>query len=219
MNAFEPDTIQIIHGTGISPTIRTVMAMLDCREDNPAYEELLDIFNEHRPVIEKIIKPAGAFCPGELKRKGANDDLTVGRRIIYSMSTIGPEVCAYIDECMKNDVFEGLIVDFMADSCLFLFEEQLKKSIREYCNREGIGILKSYEAPNLIPLETQKDAYEALDAGNILGIEITGGYMLKPIKSNGHIYTISEDPKEFNLQHDCSACPMTTCPMRNMNLL
>ena len=213
------DNIQIVQGVGISPVLKTALAMLDCSEDNPAYEEIADLFCEQKPVIEGMIRPVGAFKEAELLRKGGNDDLPVGRKVIYSLCTVGQEVSDYVDKCMKEDPLLGLLVDFMADSCLFSFEEQLKDEMKKYCMDKGVGIHRAYEAPNLIPMECQKDAWEILKAEQTLGISITSGFMLRPIKSNGHIYTLSHDATEFSLKHDCSACPMVSCPMRNMNLL
>ena len=47
----------------------------------------------------------------------------------------------------------------------------------------GWGISRRLEAPTGIGMEAQKAAYEATDAGPILGMDITGSFMLSPVKS------------------------------------
>lgn len=207
--------IILVTGKSVSPAFDTTMSMLECKSDNPIFAEMSQMYAELKPEIEQVIKPAGVFCEGKLLRGGYNDDLTEGRQVIYSMATLGQEVCEFIEKCMSDDPLKGLMASFMADTCLFVFEEQLKSEIKAYCVKKGVGIRKSYEPPNLLPIDVQKDIFEMLEADKNLGISLTSGLMLKPIKSDSHVYTISEDSTEFALDHDCSSCHMNNCQMRS----
>ena len=85
----------------------------------------------------------------------------------------------------------------------------------KYSEDKGVGIRRGYEPPNLLPMEAQRDAWEILSAEKTLRITMTDGFMLRPIKSNGTIYTISDNPNEFNVKHDCGNCDMKNCPNRH----
>ncbi|MCR5627208.1 MAG: hypothetical protein K6F99_07810 [Lachnospiraceae bacterium] len=206
--------IVICKGKNITTDISVVLKMLHCTKDNPNYEEICDIYEEQTPIVLDIIRPRGAFTEGKLKEKGANSDLPIGRDIIYSIITLGDEIVDYITKTSKEDILVGMVVDYMADSALFSFGQELAESMIGYCKARGLGIRQGYEAPNLISMLTQKDACEALEAEKNLGVTLTDGYMLRPLKSNGTLYTITDDPAKFNLKHDCGSCPNKDCPMR-----
>lgn len=210
----QKSNINIVSSGNVSPDQRYVLKMLQCKEDNPIYEKVVEIFNEQLNIMQRLFKPIGAFALDEIKRDCSIDDIYPGRKVIYVMSTAGADICDYIDKCMKEDMLVGLIVSYMADSYLFEYEKVIKSEIRRFCIREGIGICKSYEAPDEIPIECQKDTWAILDAKETLGIDITSGYMLNPIKSSGHIYAISDNAEDFNVEHDCSRCSMKECPLR-----
>ncbi len=202
----------------VSPDLKTALALMQCTEENPAFSELCDIYKENEDAVKSLIRPKGAFAFDKLRVNGGNEDLFIGRDVVYSMATLGPEIVEYIRKKSDEDMLEGMMVDFMADSALFNYGELLAENIRAHCIEKGLGIHQGYEAPNLIPMEAQRDTWEILQAEKNLGITITDGYMLRPIKSNGHIYTISNDVDEFNIKHDCKNCGMINCPMRGMNL-
>lgn len=206
--------IILYEGKDISPDLKTALALMQCTEDNPIYAELCDIYKAQEAKIKSIIHPKGAFATGKLRVQGENEDLKVGREVVYSMVTLGSEIVDYICERSEADMLEGMMVDFMADSALFSFGEELSGEIRKYSEDKGFGIRRGYESPNLLPMEAQRDAWEILKAEKNLGITMTDGFMLRPIKSNGTIYTISDDPTEFNVKHDCSNCDMKNCPMK-----
>ncbi len=206
--------IILYEGKSAAPDLKTSLALMQCTEDNPMYSELRDIYEAQEAKIKSIIHPRGAFSTGKLRVQGENDDLKIGRDVVYSMVTLGSEIVDYIRERSEEDMLEGMMVDFMADSALFSFGEELSQEIRKYSLVNGFGIRKGYEPPNLLPMEAQRDAWEILSAEKTLGIRMTDGFMLQPIKSNGTIYTISDDPTEFNIKHDCSNCDMRNCPMK-----
>ncbi len=208
------EEIILYEGKSAVPDLKTTLAFMQCTEDNPMYTELCGIYREQEAKIKSIIRPKGVFTKGKLRVQGENDDLAVGRDVIYSMATLGSEIVDYIRKKSEEDMLEGMMVDFMADSALFSFGEELSEEIRKYSKDRGFGIRRGYEPPNLLPMEAQRNAWEILKAEKNLGITMTDGFMLRPIKSNGTIYTISDDPAEFNVKHDCKNCDMKNCPMR-----
>lgn len=191
--------------------LNIVLAMLECKKDNPAYDEIVAIYNKQLPIVKEMISPKGAYITGELLRDGNREDIVAGSKVIYSMVTLGMRICSYIDSCMERDALTGLIVNHMADSCLFGFEDKFRKVIKEYCTIHNIGISGSYSVPDCIPMECQHDAWTILNAEKNLGIYLTSAYMMSPIKSDSTLYAISENSNELKLAHDCSNCQLKTC--------
>ena len=84
--------IILYEGKGAAPDLKTTLAFMQCTEDNPMYAELCDIYWEQEAKIKSIIRPKGVFTEGKLRVQGENEDLAVGRDVIYSMVTLGSEI-------------------------------------------------------------------------------------------------------------------------------
>lgn len=191
-------------GENIIPEKNIALNLMECSKDNPAYNQLQGLFLEEQSRVCELIKPRAAF-----KLIGKTYP---GERII-SLMTLGSDISSYIDECTKNDLMRGLLVGFMADSCLFEFEKQANQKIREYLLKMNRGVSRILEPAKHLPTEYQKIICDRLDAYNKLGVSLTKGYMLNPIKSMSKVYVISGDVNEFNTTHDCNNC-MIKCPLK-----
>lgn len=192
-------------GENIIPEINIALNLMECSKDNPAYNQLQGLFLEEQSRVCELIKPMGVFMPLE--------ETYPGERII-SLMTLGTDISSYIDECTKIDLMRGLLVGFMADSCLFQFEKQVNQKIREYLLKMNGGVSRILEPSKHLPTEYQKIICDKLDAYNKLGVSLTKGYMLNPIKSMSKVYVISGDVNEFNTTHDCNNC-MVKCPLKS----
>ena len=76
----------------------------------------------------------------------------------------------------------------MADAALFSLEEDIQKALREACAAWHLGILKRLEAPQDIPMEVQREVLSQTGAGELLGMELSQGYMFRPLKTSCQIY-------------------------------
>lgn len=204
-------------GENIIPEINIALNLMECRKDNPAYNQLQGLFLEEKSRVCELIKPRAAFkLLEECSEKYFEmyPGLYSGERII-SLMTLGSDISSYIDECTKKDLMRGLLVGFMADSCLFEFEKQVNQKIREYLLKMNRGVSRILEPSKHLPSEYQKIICDKLDAYNKLGVSLTKGYMLNPIKSMSKVYVISGDVNEFNTTHDCNNC-MIKCPLKDI---
>ncbi len=63
-------------------------------------------------------------------------------------------------------------------------------------------------------MEIQRIAFEALNAGENLGLSITSGYMYDPVKSACQVFAITQNERVMRLVHECADCLNTDCPNR-----
>ena len=201
-------------GTGLRIDKDIVFRQIKCERDNPFYEEYEKEYEELLPLALSAVKPRallGFFLfPDDLK-----SSVAAGSRVIYLISTVGPEVCGMISEYFKGgDYVRGMLLDAIASAALFSFEKTVFRELRAMCRREHVGISRRYEAPGHVPMEIQRVAFEALKADELLGLKISSGLMYDPVKSTCQVFTVTDDERVMRLTHGCSDCSNTDCPGR-----
>lgn len=190
---------------------------MECHVDSPIYDEIMEECNELEPVILKLVQPKAVLAFTIIDEEYEKNLLPLGSPVLYAISTVGNLVSELSNDYFsEGEYVKGMLTDIMADVCLFSLEEELQARIRALCEEQNIGIRHRYEAPTDVPMVVQKIAYEKTKAKENLGITITSGFMLNPVKSNCQVFGISEDPKQFQLEHDCRSCSQYACPIRNV---
>lgn len=197
------------------PEEDTVMGLLDCRPDNPVYEEMKDAYDSLYDAVRMRIRPKAAFVFDEITEE--NEVLKVGAKVLYCILTIGGEVsklsAKYFEE---GDYVNGMLVDAMADSCLFSLDKEVIEKVKLLCKEEKVGVLHRFEAPQEIRMEIQKTAYDALNAKQTLNLDITSGFMYDPVKSLCQVFELTDDTSFFQTKHDCTQCDKIDCPVRKV---
>lgn len=129
--------------------------------------------------------------------------------------TIGERISSYSSELFaQGDYLKGMLVDAMADSCLFDLEETAARLVESQCRERNLGVSKRREAPqdlmpeNLVLIQNWLEAYERV------GITLTKGFMFSPVKTNGYLYELTDECHEMNIRHDCGKCDKKDCMMR-----
>lgn len=196
-----------------------VLRQMDCYEDSPIYEETIEEYEELYPIMMEVLDLKGIIAFGEVPEKhGVPEVLEEGSKVVYMIVTIGVKASglssAYFAE---GDYLKGMLADAMADVCVFAMEKDILKIIREECKKRKIGIRHRYEAPVDIPMEYQKIAFDMTGAKENLGMKITSGYMLDPLKSNCQVFGVTEDTQMFQLEHDCRKCSLVNCKQRHIS--
>ncbi len=109
-----------------------------------------------------------------------------------------------------------MLIDAMADACLFAMDHEIQAVLKEECARRKIGIVSRLEAPNDIPMIAQKTAFDALKADETLGIAISPSYMYDPVKTSCQVMQVTADESVFRAQHNCRKCGAKNCNMRKI---
>lgn len=190
--------IRILTGTRITPSKETVTALLG--------SDTAGLFEKLLPEIRLRIQPKAAIC---IKKRQNNS------YFLYALLTIGGNIERRIEAFQKqNDMLSAATLNAMADSCLFALEEQLLPAIETICLEEGFGIAKRYEIPDDLPSEERTAAFDAVEADRTLGLSMTSGYMLHPVKSMTLVFALTDDVTQRHAAHACPSCSAPDCSMR-----
>ncbi|MFA9377416.1 MAG: ASKHA domain-containing protein [Lachnotalea sp.] len=205
--------IRIFYGKQVRPDQQTVMNILECKEDSPVYSEMQETYEQLLEEVQNRIQPKAAAAFDVIKE--GIGKLSKNTEILYCVMTIGDNISAYSRKFFdEGDYVRGMLVDAMADSCLFAMEKEIFEQIKDMCREKQKGICHRYEAPLDIPMQMQKMAFDVVDAKNTLGLSITSGYMYNPVKSYCQVFKLTDNTSEFHMEHDCSRCDQFNCPMR-----
>ena len=202
--------IRIVTGKKIKPSADEVSALLGDKTHG-GWEEMQPIYEKLLPGVLMRVSPKAAMAiraPGDSEQPGQPVHL-------YAMLTIGGGAeklaAAY---AKRNDLLRAMVVDAMADSCLFSFERQLLPVIRQICIAEGYGIAKRLEIAQDIPAKALREIYGVLDGARTLGISMTSGDMMSPAKSMCLVFCLTQDTSLCRIEHDCTRCEKKDCSMR-----
>lgn len=68
-------------------------------------------------------------------------------------------------------------------------------------------------------MEVQREVLSQTGAGELLGMELSQGYMFRPLKTSCQIYLTTAEEGIFRAQHNCRSCPNLTCALRHIEPL
>ena len=194
-----------------------VLRLMDCYEDSPIYEEVLEEYEEIKEEMLNMCRASVLFKFAQADERLLSKNLLSGTEVVYALYSIGGGISAYSTQCFASgDYLKGMLSDAMADSLLFSLENEVRETLREECSRRHFGIARRLEAPRDMPMEAQKVIHEETEAKKLLGIDISSGHMFDPVKSNGVVFILTEDETVFKSQHDCRTCNRLDCKMRNV---
>ncbi len=192
----------------------TAFRLLDCHKDNPLYEEMERSYEALLGDVRKLCRPRGRMEFAEaadLLLENAYPKDAVFAMVLY---TIGDEISERINNLFeKNAYLDAMLLDAMADSCLFSMEEEWRSLLLKECRKRNYGIAKRLEASVDYPINIQKRIWEIM-GGEDTGIFLTSGLMFDPVKTISVLFLLSGDSCQVNMNHDCSRCINTECRLR-----
>lgn len=204
---------------GLVPKLNkeSVMKAMECYEDSPVYEEVMQEYDEIDEEMLALAEPVGVLGVGTMPKEIATKAYKEGTPIIYAVISIGDG----IKQCstkgfQEGDYVRGMLCDAIADEALFSLEDRMMEKLREVCSEHHVGILRRLEAPHDISMETQRKAWKYLELKKRFDIDISSGYMFDPVKTSCQVFILTEDETVFKGQHDCRKCPNVKCKKRNI---
>lgn len=211
----EAEAIVLLNDFKLTLNHDVIFRLLDCYPESPVYDEMNQIYEELLPEVLSLASPKGVLAFSRVRIDFATKVLPEGSDVLFLVVTVGRELSSLSNKYFQQgDYPRGMMADAMADGCVFSMEDTALPAIREECGKRHIGIRHRYEAPVDLPMRMQKIAFEETKADINLGLGITSGYMLDPVKSNCQVFGITDDETMFQLEHDCRKCPRTDCPVR-----
>lgn len=195
----------------------SVLKAMDCYEDSPVYEEVVDTYEEIYEDMMSLVEPVGILGFGTLPEAVATEKYKAGTPVVYMVMSIGNGIKEESTKAFQEgDYVKGMLTDAMADDALFSMEEQVLARLKEVCREHNVGVLARLEAPHDISMESQKTAWEHLELKRRFGIDISTGFMFDPVKTSCQVFILTEDADSFKAQHDCRKCPNIHCRLRNI---
>lgn len=195
----------------------SVLKAMDCYEDSPVYEEVVDTYEEIYEDMLSLVEPVGILGFGTLPESVATEKYKAGTPVVYMVMSIGNGIKEESTKAFQEgDYVKGMLTDAMADDALFSMEEQVLARLKEVCREHNVGVLARLEASHDISMESQKTAWEHLELKRRFGIDISTGFMFDPVKTSCQVFVLTEDADSFKAQHDCRKCPNIHCRLRNI---
>ena len=193
-----------------------VFRQIQCFPDSPVYEEIEDTYRDIETEMLKLCEPAGVMALGKIPAGYFHQE----REAIYVLVTIGPKLSSLSTrKFAEGDYVQGMLIDAVADSILFSLEADIIRELRRTCLAWKKGISRRLEAPHDISMQIQAEAFKQTNAGELLGLGLSDGYMFQPIKTSCQIYLTSDDEHQFQAQHNCRKCPNVDCLLRHVEPL
>lgn len=194
-----------------------VLKTMDCYEDSPVYEEVVEEYEENLEDMKKLVKPVGILGMGKLSEATATEKYKAGTPVIFAVLSVGSGLKEESTRAFQEGNYvKGMLVDAMADAALFSMDNDMVAALRQFCAEHKVGIEKRLEAPHDISMEAQKEAWETLELEKRFGIKISSGFMFDPVKTSCQVFILSENEQNFKAQHDCRNCNNFTCKLRNV---
>ena len=193
-----------------------VLELIDCYADSPVYDEVSADLEEIIPIAYEMLTPVAVLKFGDFSKYESIEHGTGEGKALFCIESVGEEISRLAADFFDRENYvKGMLADAIADDCLFQLDHLLEERVKAICKEKNYGVIKRLEAPQDVPIEIQKTAWEVTRAEEEIGLKIKESYMLDPIKSNCQVYLLQEGCNEFRTEHDCSRCPKTECKMRH----
>ena len=203
----------------IEISIDNVLNSVGVSKESELYEEVLEELQMLLPLAQKKINPIALLGIGNLGNQKVIRDGKIITDVLYSICSLGKEMEAWSTLYFsEGDYLKGMLVDAIADDYLFQMDGQLEEAVIELSRSKKKGIVGRAEIPKDLPMNIQKDAYDATNAMEN-GISIKPSYMYDPVKTLCSVYLLDENEKRFSPEHDCNQCENVTCKRRRTNVV
>ena len=113
---------EIIRFTDIRVSVSRsdVLNLMECYEDNPIYEEVVEEYEGLKEKLESLGKPQAIFCFGTMPDDLSIEEVPKGTPVIFSLLTEGGEISGYSTLMFQQgDYLKGMLADSFAGAYLF----------------------------------------------------------------------------------------------------
>lgn len=201
-----------------------VFRQIHCYPDSPVYDEMVETFEDIKDEMLRICTPAGiaalGIIPGQFFQKEKTGNHNKDQEAVFILVTIGQEISDRSTKAFsEGDYVQGMMIDAIADSILFSLEDDIQRELRTACAVWKRGVAKRLEAPQDISMDIQEEVLRCTEAKERLGVELSSGYMFRPLKTSSNIFLTTEDEGIFKTQHNCRTCPNVKCQLRHVEPL
>jgi 5-methyltetrahydrofolate--homocysteine methyltransferase len=138
-----------------------------------------------------------------------------GRAALLAV-TLGPEADAILRRAQLEDLFTALAADACLSAAVEWAADELEGEIRRELAPCPLTMRYSPGYGDL-PLETQRELLDALDAYRRIGLSLNGGLLMTPQKSVSAVIGIGGGAKRDEPSGKCAGCAARDCAFRAMS--
>jgi uncharacterized 2Fe-2S/4Fe-4S cluster protein (DUF4445 family) len=208
--------LHIIEDFLFNPDKRKILKSLQCKEDSSTYAEINDLFDQLVGEIGRSIKPKAVFL-FEKKRADFNaEELKDCDQLVYCLITLGKEISEKISEHFSERRYlEGMLSEAISNNVLFNYSRDLYIRIVDAAKSKRLGLTRRLTpGDGKLDITSQRAILEMFKEKGSLGVTLTEGCMLSPIKSLAYIYGTGNNLSISDTGHDCSICTRPNCSQR-----
>ncbi len=148
-------------------------------------------FDSVQKDIKKLIHLSAAAAYFKMP-----DDLVLpvpsGTEVVGVIITLGSDISRKSDEYFaKGKYTKGMILNEIADYCLITYEKMIKERLSVLSERKGMVLGRLYESPEEMPISELRYVWNAVAAGETIGVTITREATLFPVKSSCFIMKVN----------------------------
>jgi uncharacterized 2Fe-2S/4Fe-4S cluster protein (DUF4445 family) len=194
-----------------------IFQSIQCYKNNAGYEETSAVYDTMVKVAKSLVKPCATYFFAEKKKSFNFKETQHCRQMVYCLITLGSAISEYAKQLFnQEDYLESVLLDAIADNLLFRCADQLYEFIKKEAQEAGLGITRrlSPGEGHEMDMSLQKDILALFPEENTLGITVTPGYMLNPLKSHAFIYGADSKQAMSKVDHDCAHCDNMKCMRR-----
>lgn len=188
--------IRALTGSRIVPDTDTVLRLLGVGDKSARYEQ-------YQRQVRMLIRPRAILAFEECS--------------LYVVMTLGAAISDYVTRLFaRHEEDEALWINAIADSCLFAFEEQIRKTIGDLCREKGRGVAGRREVGNGLEPGAVQRILEMTEARRRIGVSMTAAGMVLPSKTMCFLFdlTAHTDADAGAEINPCRQCGNDTCTLR-----
>ena len=194
-----------------------ILESLECSRTNPAYAALSAAYDRVIGLAESLLAPRAAYVlVDQHSGRPALGEAASCAQVVYCLVTVGEAVSQQSAAYFQNGLYtEGLILDAIANFTLFECSRQLYQKIADDAREAGLGLTRRLSpGDGGLATSCQRAILEQFAACGALGITLTDGDMLNPLKSLAYLYGADAALTSEKSDHVCSTCTSTSCKLR-----
>ncbi|MHA2175515.1 MAG: vitamin B12 dependent-methionine synthase activation domain-containing protein [Candidatus Hodarchaeales archaeon] len=177
------------------------------RKDLPLTNNILSTVNEYKDRIDEYLNPKAIYkvLPKEdLPERPYFADM---EEVVIALCTIGPILPSKVNMLLqKNDTYNATILDSIGS----VAAEELAEIVNAMIVKE-LGLVDNQISTRYspgyctVPVTEQSIIFAHID-GNSIGIILTEGYLMTPIKSVSFFLNLGPNVKKSKWEKRCQAC-------------
>ncbi|MDU4961348.1 MAG: ASKHA domain-containing protein [Sporomusaceae bacterium] len=212
----ENNKLTLVNDFSFRPDKDVILRLLQCTQADQAYAEMAALFDRLIEAAGRDIHAAAVYMPAAKPAVLPLAALAGCPQVIYCLITVGDELVAQSRACFQAGRYsEGLLLDAIATAALFDCSCQLYRRIVQTAREAGLGLTPRLSPGDAgIDLSCQASLLAQIPPAYRLGITLSDGGMLTPVKSMAYLYGAAAALPLAASDHDCAGCGNAACSLR-----